>query len=134
MFNIGIFEIACIAIAALVFIGPSKLPEFAKEAGKLFVKFRKFTAEARSTVDSVLREAEREIILENHRKVNEQMIDANPDAEPVAVDDEPAAVDDSGVNRSNNEPNNKAESQATAEVDSSPKGPENSPKNSKDIT
>ena len=89
MFNIGIFEIACIAVGALVFIGPSKLPEFAKEAGKIFVKFRKFTSDARNTVDSVLREAEREIILENHRKVNEQLIDANPDAESVAVDDAP---------------------------------------------
>ena len=89
MFNIGIFEIACIAVGALVFIGPSKLPEFAKEAGKLFVKFRKFTSEARSTVDSVLREAEREIILENHRKVNEQLIESNPEAEPVATDDLP---------------------------------------------
>ena len=89
MFNIGIFEIACIAVGALIFIGPSRLPEFAKEAGKIFVKFRKFTSDARSTVDTVLREAEREIILENHKKVNEQLIDANPEAESVAVDDSP---------------------------------------------
>jgi sec-independent protein translocase protein TatB len=65
-------EIVVIAVVSLIFIGPSRLPETAKQMGKLFVKFRRATSEARSVVDDVIREAEREVVLEEHTKADEQ--------------------------------------------------------------
>ena len=65
-------EIVVIAVVSLIFIGPSRLPETAKQMGKLFVKFRRATSEARSVVDDVIREAERDVVLEEHAKVEEQ--------------------------------------------------------------
>lgn len=61
MFGVGFSEIIVIAIFALIFVGPKRLPEMAKEAGKLFVKFKRMTSDVRSTVDDFLRQAEEEI-------------------------------------------------------------------------
>jgi TatA/E family protein of Tat protein translocase len=40
MFGLGAFEIAIIAFLALIFIGPSKLPELAKGMGKFLREFQ----------------------------------------------------------------------------------------------
>lgn len=61
MFGIGFFELCIIAIVALVFIGPKKLPEFMRQAGKFFVQMRRMSNEVRSTFDTVVSEAEEEI-------------------------------------------------------------------------
>lgn len=58
MFGIGFFEIVIIAVAALVIVGPSKLPELMRQAGKLFVQVRRTTNDVRSTFDQVIKEAE----------------------------------------------------------------------------
>lgn len=71
MLSIGPLEIAVIAALFLIVVGPSKLPETAKQFGKLFVKFRRATSEARSVVDDVIREAEREVVLEEHAKIEQ---------------------------------------------------------------
>ncbi len=72
MLSLGPMEIVVVALVFLVFVGPSKLPETAKQIGKLFVKFRRATSEARSVVDDVIREAEREVVLEEHSKVEQE--------------------------------------------------------------
>lgn len=41
MFGIGFTELVLILIAALIFIGPRRMPEIAKAAGKAFMEFRK---------------------------------------------------------------------------------------------
>jgi Sec-independent protein translocase protein TatA len=51
MLNIGTGEIIFIAIAALLILGPAKLPEFARGIGKLMREFRRQTDEVRSTVE-----------------------------------------------------------------------------------
>jgi len=51
MLNIGTGEIIFIAIAALLILGPKKLPEFARTIGKLVRDFRKQTDDVRSTVE-----------------------------------------------------------------------------------
>ena len=61
MFGIGFFEICIIALFALIFVGPQKLPELMSQMGKLFVYFRRFSSEAKDTFDSVLIEAEEDI-------------------------------------------------------------------------
>ena len=50
MFNIGAGEIAVILIAALVVLGPDRLPELARTIGKFLREFRRHTDEVRGVV------------------------------------------------------------------------------------
>jgi len=58
MFGLGFFEIVVIAVAALVLVGPKKLPDLMRQAGKFFVQVRRTTNDVRSTFDQVIKEAE----------------------------------------------------------------------------
>ncbi|MEI6043823.1 MAG: Sec-independent protein translocase protein TatB [Chloroflexota bacterium] len=49
-FGIGVPEILLIMVVALVIFGPDKLPEIAREAGKMVRQFRKMTSEATSEI------------------------------------------------------------------------------------
>ncbi len=51
MLNIGAGEIAVIAILALLILGPTRLPEFARGVGKFIREFRRQTDEVRTTVE-----------------------------------------------------------------------------------
>lgn len=51
MLNIGTGEIIFIAVAALLILGPTKLPEFARTIGKLVREFRRQTDDVRTTVE-----------------------------------------------------------------------------------
>ncbi|MCA3014367.1 MAG: twin-arginine translocase TatA/TatE family subunit [Myxococcaceae bacterium] len=51
MFNIGTGEIILIAVAALLVLGPAKLPEFARGIGKLVREFRRQTDDVRNVVE-----------------------------------------------------------------------------------
>jgi sec-independent protein translocase protein TatB len=61
MFGIGFFELVVIAVVALIFVGPKKLPEVMRQAGKFFVQVRRTANDVRSTFDQVVREAEDEL-------------------------------------------------------------------------
>jgi Tat protein translocase TatB subunit len=61
VFGIGFFEIIVIAVVALLLFGPQKLPEMAKQAGRLFAQLRQVTGDVRSTWDGVVREAEEDL-------------------------------------------------------------------------
>lgn len=61
MFGIGFSELVVIAIVALIFVGPKRLPEVMKQAGKLFVHVRRTANDVRGTFDQVVREAEEDI-------------------------------------------------------------------------
>ena len=61
MFGVGFFELLIIAVFALVFVGPKRLPEVMRQAGRLFVHIRRTANDVRSTFDQVIREAEAEI-------------------------------------------------------------------------
>jgi sec-independent protein translocase protein TatB len=50
MFGLSFWEIAIILAVALIFLGPSKLPELARTFGKSLREFRKATDEFRSTI------------------------------------------------------------------------------------
>ena len=47
--NIGTQELLLIGIVALIFLGPRKMPEYAKKIGKLMADFRSTTAEFKET-------------------------------------------------------------------------------------
>jgi sec-independent protein translocase protein TatB len=51
MFNIGTGEIALIAVAALLLLGPKGLPELARGIGKFMREFRRQTDDIRNTVE-----------------------------------------------------------------------------------
>lgn len=43
MFGIGIMELLLILIAAMIFIGPDKIPEIAKAFGRTYAEFKRIT-------------------------------------------------------------------------------------------
>ncbi|MEK7829271.1 MAG: Sec-independent protein translocase protein TatB [Deltaproteobacteria bacterium] len=50
MFGIGVTELIVILVIAIIFIGPKKLPEIAKAAGKAFAEFKKATEDIKNSV------------------------------------------------------------------------------------
>jgi sec-independent protein translocase protein TatB len=50
MFNLGMGEITVILLLALIFLGPSKLPELATGLGKLIRQIRKATADVKNEI------------------------------------------------------------------------------------
>jgi len=61
MFGIGIFELIVIAVVALIFVGPKRLPEVMRQGGKLFVQLRRTANDVKSQFDGVIEQAEAEI-------------------------------------------------------------------------
>jgi sec-independent protein translocase protein TatB len=83
LFGIGPMEIVVIIVVALLFVGPQKLPELAKQMGKFIVHAKRMTTDVRSTVDGYMKQAESEIIAEEREKIK-QLIEAEIGAaEPV---------------------------------------------------
>ena len=54
MFDVGLPELMVLVISALFIFGPDKLPEFAKQAGRMVRTVRKMAANARSELSSEL--------------------------------------------------------------------------------
>ena len=55
MFDIGFWELAIIAIIALLVVGPERLPEFARTAGFWFGKIRRFVSGVKTDIEQELR-------------------------------------------------------------------------------
>ncbi len=51
MFNLGAGEIVVIVVAALLLLGPKRLPEMARGIGKFMREFRRQTDEVRTVVE-----------------------------------------------------------------------------------
>lgn len=73
--SIGTSELILIGIVALIFLGPRKMPEYAKKIGKLMADFRSTTNEFKETW-------EREVNFDEEAKAFR--IDDEPPAFPVA--------------------------------------------------
>ena len=68
MFGIGLPEMIIIAVVALVFIGPDKLPGVLRSIGKSLVQLKRATSDVRSTVQDEMNKIEDEIELKDVRE------------------------------------------------------------------
>ena len=68
MFGIGLPEMIIIAVVALVFIGPDKLPGVLRSIGKGLVELKRATSDVRSTVQDEMHKTEEEIELKDVRE------------------------------------------------------------------
>ncbi|MEE8625948.1 MAG: Sec-independent protein translocase protein TatB [Acidiferrobacterales bacterium] len=71
MFDIGIWELALIGVLALVILGPHRLPEVARTAGKWVGRMRQFVASVKSDFDNELRTEELTELRKLHTELNE---------------------------------------------------------------
>ena len=78
MFGIGPMELIVIAVVAILFIGPKKLPQVMRQIGRFVVHARRHTEDFRSGFQTVMRDAENEIRNEEITKLREQLRDAKP--------------------------------------------------------
>jgi len=84
MFDIGFWELILIAVIALLIVGPDRLPGFARQAGRLVGKIRRFINNAR-------RELEREINLDESKEFRQQLSELDdlmknaPDQDPDLI-------------------------------------------------
>src|SRR4051812_29227367 len=97
MFGIGFSELVVIAIVALIFVGPKRLPEVMKQAGKLFVHVRRTANDVKGTFDQVVREAENEVRREEAEQMRALMSGTKPATTVQAIDSgtvvPPATID-----------------------------------------
>lgn len=66
MFDIGFWELVIIALVGLVIVGPERLPEFARDAGRWIRKVRSF-------IQSAKREVEKELKLDELNDLTESI-------------------------------------------------------------
>lgn len=78
MFGIGPMELVVIAIVAMLFIGPDKLPDLMRKFGKIFVQVRRQANEVRSSFNDVIHEAEREFELDRIRELQKKLQSTSP--------------------------------------------------------
>ncbi|ENW83756.1 twin arginine-targeting protein translocase TatB [Acinetobacter sp. ANC 3929] len=99
MLNLGMTEIFCFAVIALLVLGPDKLPEAARFVAKWYGKIKKFINNIQNEIDRELRlsefreEMQKEIdkITELERRMQQQLdaLKSTPtpsDAEPVQAE------------------------------------------------
>ena len=68
MFGIGLPEMIIIAIVALIFIGPDKLPGVLRSIGKGLVELKRSTSDERSTLQEEMQKIEDEIEIKEVRE------------------------------------------------------------------
>ena len=84
-----------IAVVALIFVGPKRLPEVMKQAGKLFVHVRRTANDVKSSFDQVVREAEDDIRKQEAEQMRQLMSGAAKPATTVQAIN--AGVVDAGM-------------------------------------
>lgn len=58
MFDIGFSELLVVGLVALIVLGPKRLPEVARTAGRWMGRLRRFVSEVKSDLDREMRNAE----------------------------------------------------------------------------
>jgi sec-independent protein translocase protein TatB len=78
MFDIGWSEILVIAVVAIIVVGPKELPRMLRSFGKTMGMVRRTANDFKRQFDEALREAEREVDLEDTRKQLQAIAKNNP--------------------------------------------------------
>ncbi len=78
MFGIGPLELIVIAIVAVVFIGPEKLPDAMRKFGKFFVQIRRHANDVKGGFQEIIHDAERELELEKIRELQAKLQNVSP--------------------------------------------------------
>jgi sec-independent protein translocase protein TatB len=68
MFDIGFWELALIALVALIVIGPERLPKVARTAGLWLGRGRRFIANVKADIDREIKAEELKEILEKQTR------------------------------------------------------------------
>ncbi len=85
MFNLGSGEIALIAVAALLILGPSRLPELARGIGKFMREFRRQTDEVRGVVEREFYKMDQDIQQDPARdQARDQQVQIRPAQDTLA--------------------------------------------------
>jgi sec-independent protein translocase protein TatB len=84
MFNIGAGELVFILVAALLVLGPQRLPEFARAIGKFVREFRRQTDEVRTVVEREFYKMDQEFIDEPRPKLPPPIPASLPSPVPMA--------------------------------------------------
>ncbi len=71
MFDIGFWELVVIGVVALLVIGPDKLPDVARTAGKWIGRTRRFVAQVKTDIDRELKQDELRKALERDAGLDE---------------------------------------------------------------
>lgn len=79
MFGIGLSELILIAVVALLFVGPKKLPDLARQMSRFYVQARRAATDVRSMVDEVVHKAEDELRLEERDKIKQLLSAPTPE-------------------------------------------------------
>ncbi|NGO55083.1 Sec-independent protein translocase protein TatB [Allomesorhizobium camelthorni] len=90
MFGIGGIELLVIVVVALIVFGPKELPKAMRSAGAMMRTINRVSGEFRSQFDQALREAERELEIEETRKSMEAAIRDTPTPKSIKEPKEPA--------------------------------------------
>ena len=69
--GIGLLELVVIAVAALVLLGPERLPDVIKQLGRAYVQLRRTSNEFRGVFDNVVRQAEEELRLAEIKRLTD---------------------------------------------------------------
>lgn len=100
MFDIGFWELAVIAVVGLIVIGPDKLPEVARTAGKWVGRTRRFINQVKSDIDREMRQDELREILKKEAGLDEikQLLNTDLDTSQYSFEEEKdylvGAIDD----------------------------------------
>lgn len=117
MFGIGFFEIVLIAVVAIVFVGPDRLPEFLRKAGKMYVQARRMTNEVRGAFNNAIYQVEEEVRQEKAAALKKLLEEQRAIQDSIGALDQSSSAD---VNRLHHSHDN--HSAADLEQGNSPPG------------
>ncbi|MGD9786888.1 MAG: Sec-independent protein translocase protein TatB [Sulfuricellaceae bacterium] len=90
MFDIGFSELLLIGVVALVVLGPERLPKVARTIGHLVGRMQRYAANIKAEID-------REMKLEELKKIQEQFRQAEAGARHVILEEKQAVEQEIGA-------------------------------------
>ena len=81
--GIGFLELVIIGVAALVLLGPERIPEVMRTLAKFYVQLRRTSNEFKGAFDHVVREAESELRHDELQKLRQMIASQSVQIDPV---------------------------------------------------